>query len=88
MANPLANLVTNMLDVSDRAAAKAAHKAAAEFHTRMADAMEADEEVRDPMNIDNTRYWQQQYDAALGAAIRAVGQMPVRWCGGFLEGGK
>lgn len=89
MTHPLANLVTDMLAVSDRATAKAAHKAAAEFHTRMADAMEAGEELTDPLNDRaDADYWRQQYDAALGGAIRTVAQMPVKWCAGFLEGGK
>lgn len=52
-----------------------AHRAAAEFHEAMADAIEAKEDIDGPDGV----YWRSRYVAAMGRAAAALQKMPVQW---------
>jgi len=54
-----------------------AHRAAAEFHEAMAEAIEAQMELDG--RTEDAAYWQDRYGKSLGQASRALAAMPVKW---------
>lgn len=64
----------------DRWALIRAHVTAARFHEAMADALDAQDEIESaasPQEVDP--YWRKKFQDALGKAVVALREMPVKW---------